>query len=355
MPQKVHFDKELSMKLCPPKNPTDKHGKQIGRWVKRVILDRSLVSFNIDENPRVHNIKPENVVKIRDSFEVNGWIITEQPSGIMVDPQDKSRFVGLSGFNRNEAASALEWTHMIYDVYEFDTPLNIRKFRSISNHHNTPHADMTKADIIKEVVAAIRSKEIPNEEGAIEELVDILAADKTDNVKKTIFKNVIQAQGGSDNIRAYHNSKGENSLEKVAIQLNLPWKGDARFSQTGKLGYIISNDTQKTTLFDAKKLSREYNWKNVEFRAHIEEPKETPAIYAQRETWEKNYKDFLRTDAEFVQAVMARCGFKCDIDTILKNYPFTFNGFVPQVITPDEKKGGAPTEETVVNWQGKPI
>lgn len=352
---KVHFDIELSKKLCPPVDPVDKFGRKIGRWVKRIVIPRNEVTYELDQNPRVHNIKPENVTRIRDSFEVNGWIPTEYPSGIMVDPQDKNRYIGLSGFNRDAAADSLEWTHMIYDVYEFEKPLDKRKFRSVSNHHKTPHCDMTKADIHKEVCEAIKHKEIPKHEKAIEELIEILAADKTEAVRKNILKNVMLSNGGSDNIRAYHNSKGTNSLETVAEELNLPWKGDRRFAETGKLGYIISNDTQKTTLYDAKKLSKSYNWKNVEFRAYIEDPKETPAIYEQRETWEKNYKEFLRTDAEFVQTVMKRCGFECDITTILKNYPFSFKGFVPQVITPNPTNGGAPMEQTVVNAKGNPV
>jgi hypothetical protein len=215
---------------------------------------------------------------------------------------------------------------------------------------------MTKQDIVKEVNEAIRSKEIPNDESSIMEFVDELAADKTEQVRKTIFKTVMKANGSSDNIRLYHDSgSGQNTLQKLAEDLNLPVKGDKRYAQTKKLGYLISSATQKTTLYDAKKLSQAYNWQNVEFRAHIEEAKETPAIYNQRTDWEEKYYNFLSVDAEFVQEVMRRCGFKCDIDTILKNYPFEFKGFAPQVVTPDEQKGGRPIEETIVDAFGNPV
>jgi len=354
MPMKVHFDIELSKKLCPPKDPTDRFGRKIGRFIKRIVIKRDLVSYDKDANPRVHNVKPENVIKIRDSFEVNGFILTEYPPGIEVDANDPNRYIGLSGFNRNEAAGALGWDVMIYDVYEFDSPKARRIYRSASNQHKTPHTDMTKSDILKEVNLAISNKEIENNEASIRELVEELAADKTKTVRDTIFNNVTKMNGSSDNIRLYHDSgNGENSLSKLAEELNLPFKGDKRYRQTNKLGYLISSATRKTTLYDAKKLSKEYNWQNVEFRAHIEEAKETPAIYKQREDWEEKYKTFLRTDAEFVQEVMKRCGFKCNIDTILSKYPFEFKGFAPQVITPDPTKGGKPIEETIVDSSGK--
>jgi hypothetical protein len=356
MPVKVHFDIELSKKLCPPKDPTDRFGRKIGRFIKRIVIKRDLVSYDKDANPRVHNIKPENVIKIRDSFEVNGFILTESPPGIEVDSNDPNRYIGLSGFNRNEAAGALGWDVMIYDVYEFDSPKARRIYRSASNQHKTPHTDMTKSDILKEVNLAIRNKEIENNETSIRELVEELAADKTKTVRDTIYTNVTNMNGSSDNIRLYHDSgNGEASLLKLADELNLPVKGDKRYRQTNKLGYLISSATQKTTLYDAKKLSQSYNWDNVEFRAHIEDAKETPAIYKQREEWQQKYKNFLRVDAEFVQEVMKRCGFKCDIDTILAKYPFQFKGFAPQVITPDATKGGRPIEENIVDAYGKEI
>ena len=356
MPVKVHFDIELSKKLCPPKDPTDRFGRKIGRFIKRIVIKRNLVSYDKNANPRVHNIKPENVIKIRDSFEVNGFILTESPPGIEVDSNDPNRYIGLSGYNRDEAAGALGWDVMLYDVYEFDSPKARRIYRSSSNQHRTPHTDMTKSDIVKEVNLAIRNKEIPNDDASILDFVEELAADKTQTVRDTISNTVKRANGSSDNIRLYHDSgSGDASLLKLASDLNLPVKGDKRYRQTNKLGYLISSATQKTTLYDAKKLSQSYNWQNVEFRAHIEEAKETPAIYKQREDWQQKYKNFLRVDAEFVQEVMNRCGFKCDIDTILEKYPFEFKGFAPQVITPDATKGGKPIEETIVDAYGKEI
>lgn len=356
MPVKVHFDIELSKKLCPPKDPTDRYGRKIGRFIKRIVIKRSLVSYDKNANPRVHNIKPENVVKIRDSFEVNGFILTESPPGIEVDSNDPNRYVGLSGYNRDEAAGALGWDVMLYDVYEFDSPKARRIYRSASNKHRTPHTSMTKSDVVKEINLAIRNKEIQNNELSIRDFVEELADDKTEREKDTIFNNVMKVNGSSDTIRLYHDSgNGENTLSKLAEELNLPFKGDKRYSQTKKLGYLISNSTQKTTLYDAKKLSKSYGWQNVEFRAHIENAKEPPAIYEQRKKWEKEYKEFLKIDAEFVQEMMRRCGFKCDINTILDKYPFEFKYFAPQVITPDDTKGGRAIEETIVDSSGKQV
>lgn len=356
MPAKIYFDTDLSKKLCPPKDPTNRSGQKIGKFIKRTVINRALVSYHKDKNPRVHNIKPENVIDIRNSFEVNGFILTQPPPAVEVDPNDSDRFLGLSGFNRDEAADALGWQYMMYDIYEFDSPRSRRIYRSSSNQHKTPHTDMTKSDIIKEVNLAILNKEITNDEASIRDFVEELAADKIESVRNTIYNHVMKINGSSDNIRLYHDSgSGEASLMKLAKDLNLPIKGDKHYAQTKKLGYLISSATQKTTLYDAKKYSQQYNWQNVEFRAHIEEAKETPAIYKQREEWQQKYKNFLRIDAEFVQEVMKRCGFKCDIDTILAKYPFEFKGFAPQVITPDANKGGRPIEETIVDAFGKAV
>lgn len=356
MAVKVHFDIELSKKLCPPKDPTNRHNKKIGKFVKRIVTKISTVTYEKDLNPRVHDIKPVNVIGIRDSFHVNGFIHSEQPPVIEVDPNNPNRFIGLSGYNRNEAAISLGWETMIYDVYEFDSPVSRRIFRSNSNHHKTPHTDMTKADIVKEINLAIRNKEIMNDKESIRDFVEELAADKTESIRKTIFNTVMKSNGSSDTIRLYHDNRdGDASLTRLAENLNLPIRGDKRYSQTKKLGYLISSATQKTTLYDAKKLSKEYDWKDVEIRAHIEEAKETPAIYNQRQEWEDKYNSFLKVDAEFVQEIMKRCGFVCDVDTILTKYPFPFKGFAPQVITSDPTKGGRPTEESVVDANGKPF
>ena len=350
MSTKPLFSVEESLRLCPPRKVAG------AKFVKRVILRRGktgIVSYPKAFNPRILSAIQSNVQAIRDSFILNGFIHNQPPPAVIVDPNNKGRYIGISGYNRDEAAEMAGWETMIYDVWEFDSDLRMRVFMTIDNHHLTPSTSMTKEDIIKQVLLAIRENEIKNNSTEIKSLVEELAADKSIQERKNIFLNVEKRKGGTDSLRTYHQGKGDNSTENVAISLNLPYAGEGNYEEIGRLGYIFSTKTPKTTLFDAKKLSKTNDWKTVEFIGFIDKPKSS--IREQREELSNGFKKFLEADAEFIVYICQKMGFKTDVDSVLKHYPIKQIGFLPQIITKDASKGGRPTEETLVDALGKAI
>jgi hypothetical protein len=349
MPVKVHFDIENSLKFAPPKKYNN------ARHIKRIIVKRDKVTFPLDEQTRVLSVKQTNVSEIRDSLEVNGWLHTEIPPMGYVDPNDKDRFIGISGFNRNAAMSQLEWETMIFDVYEFDTPLAKRRAKVKANHHKRPFSPNTKEDLIKQVILAIKSNEIQSDEHSIKELIDDIAEDKTEKEKNKIFDSINKRKGGSDTVRTYHTGKGQYSTQEVSSELKLPFSGDQHLKLSGELGYINSSTSPKTTLYDAKKLSSQYGGAKVAFIGFIDKPGEQPKIYQQRSDFLVKFDNFIRQDAEFVLNVLKSFNVETNIEEVLKKYPVYFKGFLPQVITPDTTKGGNPKEETLVDIDGNSV
>jgi hypothetical protein len=349
MAMKVHFDVEVSLKYAPPKKYKG------ARFIKRIVVNRDKVRFPLSEQIRVLSVKQKNVSEIRDSLEVNGWLHTEKPPVVEIDPDDKTRFIGISGFNRNAAMDQLGWDTMMVDVYEFNTPLAKRIAKSQENHHNRPFSPNTKEDLIKQVILALKNGEILSTETAIRELVEELALDKTEQEKKKIFDSVIKRKGGSDTLRTYHTGKGQYSTSEIALDLKIPFSGDTHFKLSGELGYINPSPTPKTTLHDAKKLSSEYGGKKVAFIGYIDKPSEQPKIFQQRKDYKEKFDNFLRQDAQFVLNVLKSFNVKTNIEEVISRYPIYFKGFLPQVITPDNSKGGNPKETTLVDVDGNTV
>jgi hypothetical protein len=349
MTVKPHFDVEKSLKMCPPRQFKG------ARFVKRIVINRDKVTFPEHEQTRVLSVKQDNVISIRDSLSINGWIHTEQPPFGYVDPNNKDRFVGISGYNRDAAMSQLEWQTMIFDVYEFDSPLAKRIAKTSANQHRTPFSPNTKEDLVKQVISAIKENEIDDNQKSIKDLIAIIADDKTDKEKKIIYDTVMKRKGGSDTIRTYHTGKGEYSTEEIAIDLKLPYKGDAHLKLSGELGYIGQIKTPKTVLFDAKVMSSTYNNAKVAFLGFIDKPGEQPKIYEQRKQFQNDFEKFIRQDAKFVLNILKTYGVKTTLDEVLGKYPIYFKGFLPQVITPDANKGGRPKEETLVDALGNQV
>jgi hypothetical protein len=350
MATKPYYNVELSLQQAPPQKFT-----KGGKHIKRIVLHRSVIRFLLEENSRELTVEQAGVAQIRDSLMINGWVHDARPPIVYEDPEHKGHYIGISGFHRNAAMEQLEWETMMVDIYEFPSPLAIRVAKGESNHHTKPFTPLTKRDILKQVLEAIRNNEIPNDEKEIKELVDIIGAVKTPQERKNIFRDVIKRRGGTSTLRTYCSSSGESSTEEIAIQLKLPFSGAEHYSLCGEYGYINSSPTPKTTLYDAKKLSMNNGGAKVAIIGFIEKPREVPKLYTQRNNHTKTFGDFLKTDAEYMQFIMSKLGYNVELDDILKEYTVYYKGYLPQDKTPDVTKGGNPKEETLVDEVGNPI
>lgn len=346
------FDVELSKKLCPPNYAKGVHFK------KRIVLDRSLVTYRDNDNVRTLKQKTQDVGKLIDSFSVNGFIHSRNPPTIQVDPDNPNRFIGLSGFHRDLAASLMGWKTMLYDVVECETPKAEILHKSYTNQtkdHICPAISMTEADYIKQIKTAVNTNVIKNNDDEVKSFLNELALDKTEKQKAKIFKKFRKHIGTSTTLVNYHSSGGACSTEEFAIKWNLPVNGDKRKIESGKLGYANDTPTPKTSLVSAKKLSEEYDGETVYFYTWIPDPKEAPALYRQREEHKQKFDEFMLQEYKFIQKLVEKCGVKLSIAEIEKHHPFKFGGFYAQDITPCAEKDGKPREEGIVDIKGNPI
>lgn len=346
---KALLDSKLSLEHCPPNYENGV------TWKKRIVLSRDNVSYLKQYNPRELNIVIEQIPAIRDSFLVNGFIYSCPPPTIKVDPNNKDRFIGLSGYHRNIAAEQAGWTTMIYDVVEFDSPKSERMHRVMTNHHKTPFTPNTLDDIVKQVREAITNNEIVNEDAELKSFISIIASDKISEHQKTIFKRVRKYILLSATLLPYHSGTGENSTKEFALKYNIPYRADAAFEDTDQLGYITVEKQPKIMLYDAKKLSAEYDGKEVSVYAYIKSPNAAPKLYKQRKEYKESFEKFILEDCTLEQYRMSRMGIDVDLDTIIKSHPIKFRGFLAQDISADPLNDGNPREQGIVDVYGNMI
>lgn len=347
---KHSFDIELSLKLCPPKYP-----KGV-RFIKRIVIDRLDVTYPPSHQIRQLNVDMKKVPEIRDSFEVSGYIHSESPPTIKVDPLNKKRFIGLSGYHRNAAVGQLGWDTMIFDVLEFDSPLVERIHCSVTNANRLPFISMTKSDYVKQVLEAVKNQEIPNEDFKVQEFIDAICPDKNEAFRKNIFTKFRKNKSYSATLVCYTTqSNGENSTHEYAMQYKLPNKGTATYASTSRLGYIISSPNPKTALYEAHKLSRNFNGQKVEFYGFIESPLQGAGLKNQRQTFKDDFEECVLNECKSIQYLLEKLGYKVSISEIRRAHPVVFIGFLHQDITPDEHNFGKPKEDGVVDVNGNAI
>jgi hypothetical protein len=344
------FDMELSLKMCPPKYP-----KGV-RFIKRIIIDRSNVTYPATHQVRQLNVDMKKVPEIRDSFEVSGYIHSESPPTIKVDPLNKSRFIGLSGYHRNAAVEQLGWNTMIYDVLEFDSPLVERIHCSVTNANRLPFISMTKSDYVKQVLEAVKNQEIPNDDMVVQTFISSICPDKNEAFKKNIFDKFRKNKSYSATLVCYTTqSKGENSTHEYAMKYKLPNKGDSTYATTSRLGYIVSTSIPKTAIHESHKLSRNYNGQKVEFYGFIDSPLQGAGLKNQRQNLKEGFEECILNECKSIQYLIEKVGHKVSLSEIRKAHPVVFVGFLHQDITPDNQNFGNPKEDGVVDVNGNAI
>ena len=354
---KVLLSVEESLRLCPPKYPNGV------KFIKRVVLSREIVSYLENYNIREMHTYQAQANLVADSLSINGYIYSVSPPTIKVDPNNKDRFIGLTGYHRNAACDRLGWQTMIYDVLEFDSPLDERIHRTVSNQHRTPALTNTEMDIIKQIKEAIANNEIPNEDDKVKALISIMADDKTTRVQKNIFKKFRKMElAPGATLLSYHTAAGAYSTHEFAEKFNVPSVGTSRFEQTGKIGYLTGESTPKTSLIDGinkivkMNKSDKLGLRDVEFYGWIKTPQSAPLLYGQREDFKKEFDEMVRNQCEFIhELVLKTSGSAPSVQSLVDNYPAKFKGFMAQNISSDPTKGGNPAEVGVVDMYGTPI
>ena len=333
------IDREKSLKLCPPNYSAGVIHK------KRIRIRRDLCTWPETQEFRVQGKSKDNVAKIEESYKAKGLLLSEPVQVVEVDPQNKNRFCGVSGTHRNKAQANLGWDVAIYDVVEFETPRARLVFGGTSNHHN--QADpLTKHDIHKLVSKAIQTKAIADDDVSLKDFIDEVAADRSAQTKRSLFKSYRQTHSKFENLEAF----GGNEANKKAEELNLPHLGDVNFEQTGEYGYIKEPGGYKTVMHSGLKLWLDVD-EDILLTGYITNP--DPTTLSKRREHDKKDVDNLNN---FLYEIASKLT-DMPLDEVKKlgKAPFKYNGFLPQVISADPGKGGLPVETNVVDADGTPF
>ena len=347
---KIVFDIEKSLEQSPPDYP-------IGtKFIKRIVMNRNLVTFSDKDQIRVLSVEQAKIPEIRDSFKASGWLNNQPVSTIKVDPNNKNRFVGLSGWHRNASAEALGWETMIYDVLGFDSPRCERVHKNCTNPGGSPYVPVTKQDLVKQVRESIKNKEILNNDKEIKSLINDICPRQTEEYKLNIFKLCRKHISHSTSLRVYRCvGSDEGTTKHYAETFNLPFAGDLRYNETKQLGFISADMTPKTVLYTSKLLSMQYDGQKVKFFAFIDKPIENPKLNDQRKRYLEGFNKFIMTDCLSTQFQLKQLGINIEIEEILNNHPVDFVGFLHQDVSPDPTNNGLPKEYGIVDINGNKI
>ena len=233
------FDVNKSLAECPPEiyySQLGVDGKPLFPGIhhkKRIVLNRSLVTFRDEDQIRELDAGEDRVDVVQWSYKNVGFLYNKIPQAIIVDPNDPKRFIGVVGFGRDEAQENLGWETAVYDVIEYDKPIDIEAFKvnAKDDLDHVPAFPNTKATIIKSVVNAI-GKVIEDDDDAILVYLKRIARSKPnwhESILSTIRKEHISRW---PTMKAFSTSQAK----KEAIRLGLPHEGNKN-KKTTSLGY----------------------------------------------------------------------------------------------------------------------
>jgi len=351
---KIMFDVNRSLAECPPEiyySQLGVDGKPLFpgiRHKKRIVLNRSLVSYRIEDQIREEDAGEDRVAVIQGSYSNLGLLYNKIPQSIIVDPNNPKRFIGVVGFGRDEAQENLGWETSIYDVIEYDKPIDLEAFKVNSNDDDdhVPAFPNTKATILKSVVNAI-GKVIEDDDDAILAYLKRIARSKPnwhESILLTIRKEHISRW---PTMKAFSTSRAK----KEAVRLGLPYEGNKN-KKTTSLGYARKFTTLKNFFWDGLTTSAEHGFEKVYLSTWVDEPnpKSLPTDRKKiKETFDKLEDTFNIWVSNYLDMPIDKVREKGE-----GRFPLIFNGFFAQDKEKQTGDGGVPKEIDLVDDNGKP-
>ena len=317
---------------------------------KRIRTLRSNCTWSATQEFRVDVNNIQNIRDLTDSYKVYGMLYDEPVQVVEVDPNNKDRFLGVAGHHRDKAQEELGWDYAIYDVVEFETPQDRIAFGATSNHH-TPKACLTKEDLVKVITMAVKDGSkgcLTNDDASVKGFISRIAKNKTSSQQDGIFKKYRSTKSKYESMKPL-DGKAANEL---AAELNVPYEGDENIADSGECGYVKEPGGYKTLLFDGLRL-----WHNegcsddINVTGYVKDPTPTN-LFEKRSLWMKEFKKM----EDFTYDMCSNMTGMSVADIKSKGkFPFKFNGFLPQNLSPDITNGGNPVETDIVDIKGKSI
>ena len=346
---------EVSLELAEPKK--FKGGHYLGRH----LVPLELIVFNPEDQPRDKSNDVNHVTDLTNRYELMGYAKDAQPMmGTMASGSDHV-VDGFAGFHRKSSLTVFGQTFYIIDIYEFDTPLDRRVARNLSNHHKIVSLSQTLNDYVSEVVNAANAGEILKTETAISELAWRLAeGDKTKTqIEDSIIPKAIRQLGNVyANFQTYSSQTGPkagpHTLQKFMERKGYAAQGvqhrtDEQLIAQGYISYCAAEGKNKATWARAIAHGQELGIPVWVFGYASTRQSDLKVF---RNQWIEEFKEMKSIFVDFAFGITnASQGEGVDESA----FWCKFAGFLPQHIRPDATQGGRATEVGLVDADGNPI
>ena len=346
---------EVTLKVVPPKKFAG--GRHLGRY----LVPTTNIVFRPKDQPRDKSNDVNHVTGLSNRFELMGYDKGAQP--MMGTMASGGNFVvnGFAGYHRKSALKVFGQWFYIIDIYEFNTPLDRRVARSLSNHHKDLALNQTINDYVKEIVNAANAGEILKTETAISELAWRLAeGDKTKRqIEDSIIPKAIRLLGSVyANFQTYSSQTGKNIVENTLsdwisrngfVPQGVQHRTDEQLIAQGYISYCSAEGDNKAT------------WARAIY--HGQRLGIPVWVFGYASTRQKDLIKF-RDDfiAEFKEIKSVYIDFAFNITEAAQGdginedvFWCKFAGFLNQHVEPDATNGGRPTEVGLVDTDGNTI
>ena len=339
-----------SLLKCPPRE------YQGSVHLDRCLVPRSILRYNPEEQPRDKNNDPFHVNKLTNDFEVNRYNTSCEPPIVCFDYESNSgnNLKGQSGFNRNEVFDRMGQEMIIVDIYDYESRYWEVIARNQSNHHKSPSLSQTKNDYIKEVCNAVDEKLIEGNGDAIDEFVDIVAADKNSDMRRIIKDTCYNNCQIYPNFRTFSVSgsvKSKNSLKgwianASLVRAGIEGRSDKELKAQGYLLYCAGNGDNKATWMRAIVHGTRLN---VPVWIFGYAPFRKEDLKKFRENWMKEFNQTKSYTIQFSNNIV-NDGDSSEINE--NDFCVKVGGFLPQYVRPNPRDRGRATENGIVDVEG---
>ena len=346
-----------SLETCPPRE----YAGSVYRG--RYLLPRSFLRYNPEEQPRDKNNDSNHVSSLINDFNVNGYNIDCPPPISCQDYESNSdtNLKGQSGFNRSEVYDRIGQECIIIDIYDYESRYWEVIARNQSNHHSNPSLVQSKNDYIKEVCNAVNENLIEQEKDSIDEFVDLIAADKTSNIRRQIKDACYNNCNIFPNFRTYSSSgsiKSKNTLKGFINHYRLAPAGieNRTVEELIKQGYILycaGNGGNKATWMRAIVHGTRLNlpvW--IIGYAPTRQKEEDGGIKQFRIDYIEEFNEIKSYAIQFSNNIV-NDGEESSVNE--ERFCVKLAGFLPQYVKPNPKDKGRPTEDGLVDVYGNKI
>lgn len=314
---KRDYDKELMLKLCPPKEVFNNN-----TYVKTIVIDIDLIETTlggVSLQPRELINLTDNVMDLKRSFERRGWVHGEERLFVTKSKDDPKKVTLKSGFNRHGGAKEAGWKYLPVDVYEesaLESDNILFKYRA--NNDNLPSKPNKDLDFIKGCVEAIDKNAIENtDESIVKFLTEITKTsdgialktpldieDYTKDAELTtncLLYKVRRQRGKTKSLMPMDGSRANKWLKDNGYG----YLGDRGITsgKTDKMGYAFGDrNSFKRIFWDGMKHYIKYGLP-MPLYGYVENPVST-ALDQQRLDVEKRYQKFIETGEDIVRATL---------------------------------------------------